>query len=213
MSEPVVLYTNPYSRGRIVHLVLEHAAIPYRIELLDFASGDHKRPDFLEKNPMGKLPVLAYRGVHVSETAAILTWLADLFPESGLLPGVDDPARGLVLKWLFFGAGCVEPATADKAFNRPPVGKGSVGWGTYQDVVDTLLAGLDPGPFFLGDRLSLADLYVGSQIAWGLHQKTLDPYPPFTRLVELLTALPAQQRVQAQTLAMVRELERRRRPA
>jgi glutathione S-transferase len=210
MSDTVTLYTNPYSRGRIVHLFLEVAAIPYEVELLDFATGDHKKPAFLAKNPMGKLPVVSYRGTVVSETAAIITWLADLFPERGLLPSVDDPARGIVLKWLYFGAGCVEPATTDKAFNRPPVGKGSVGWGTYDDVVNTLLVGLRPGPFFLGDRLSVADLYVGSQIAWGLHQKTLEPHPELLRIVEELKALPAQARVQEQTIAMVAELDRRK---
>lgn len=209
-SEPVTLYTNPFSRGRIVHLVLEEAQIPHRIVLLDFQTGEHKRPAFLAMNPMGKLPVIQHGPVVLSETAAILTWLGDAFPASGLLPGLGDPARATVLKWMFFGAGCVEPATADKAFNRPPVGKGSVGWGTYEDVVATLVAGLTPGPFFLGERMSLADLYVGSQIAWGLHQKTLEPLPAFTRIVERLTALPSQQRVQDKTIAMVKALEARR---
>jgi len=210
MSDLVTLYTNPYSRGRIVHLFLEAAEIPYHIELLDFATGDHKKPAFLSKNPMGKLPVVEFRNTFVAETAAIITWLGDLFPQSGLLPPIDDPARGLVLKWLFFGAGCIEPATADKAFNRPPVGKGSVGWGTYDDVVNTLLVGLEPGPYLLGDRLTAADLYVGSQLAWALHQKTLEPHFQFVRLVEALKSLPAQERVQSQTIAMVAELDRRR---
>lgn len=210
MSEPVTLYTNPYSRGRIVHLVLEEAKIPHRIVLLDFQTGEHKRPAFLAMNPMGKLPVIQHGPVVLSETAAILTYLGDAFPDAGLLPRIGDPARATVLKWMFFGAGCVEPATADKAFNRPPVGKGSVGWGTYEDVVATLVAGLTPGPFFLGERLSLADLYVGSQVAWGLHQKTLEPLPAFTRIVERLTALPSQQRVGLKTVAMVKALEERR---
>jgi len=211
MSEPVTLYTNPYSRGRIVHLVLEEAKIPHRIVLLDFQTGEHKRPAFLAMNPMGKLPVIQH-GPHVvlSETAAILTWLGDAFPDSGLFPPITDPARATVLKWMFFGAGCVEPALVDKAFNRPAVGKGSAGWGTYEDVVATLVAGLTPGPFFLGERLSLADLFVGSQIAGGLHKKTLEPLPAFTRIVERLTALPSQQRVQQKTIAMVKALEERR---
>lgn len=209
--EPVTLYTNPFSRGRIVHLVLEEAKIPHRIVLLDFQTGEHKRPAFLAMNPMGKLPVIQH-GPHVvlSETPAILTYLGDAFPDSGLLPPIGDPARATVLKWLFFGAGCVEPVLNDKAFNRPPVGKGTVGWGTWEDVVATLVAGLTPGPFFLGERLSLADLFVGSQIAGGLHKKTLEPLPPFTRIVERLTALPSQERVQHKTIAMVKALEERR---
>ncbi len=210
MSEPVTLYTNPFSRGRIVHLFLEEAKIPHRIVLLDFQTGEHKRPAFLAMNPMGKLPVIQHGPVTLSETAAILTYLADAFPASGHLPPIGDPARASVLKWMFFGAGCVEPATADKAFNRPPVGKGSVGWGTYEDVVATLVAGLTPGPFFLGDRLTLADIYVGSQIAWAMHQKSLDPLPAFVRLVDELKQLPGQERVQVKTIAMVKALEERR---
>lgn len=209
MSEPVTLYTNPYSRGRIVHLFLELAKIPYRIQLLDFATQDQKHPLFLAKNPMGKLPLIEHRGVFIAETGAILTYLGDAFPDSGLMPQVGDPARGTVLKWLFFGVGCLEPATADRAFNRPPVGKGSVGWGSYEDVVATLVHGLTPGPFFLGDRMSVADVFVGSQIAWAIHQKTLDPLAPFQRLVDQLTALPAQARVQQQTIGMAHALKQK----
>src|SRR5262245_52210997 len=52
----IVLYTNPMSRGRIAHWMLEEVGAPYRMVILDFEKREHKTPDFLELNPMGKVP-------------------------------------------------------------------------------------------------------------------------------------------------------------
>jgi glutathione S-transferase len=90
------------------------------VELLSFDKNDHKQPQYLAINPMGKLPTIVHRGVVVTEAAAICAYLADAFPEAGLAPALDDPARGTYLRWLFFGAGCVEPAIIDRMLDRPP---------------------------------------------------------------------------------------------
>src|SRR5262245_7163390 len=110
MAEELVLYTNPLSRGRIAHWMLEETGVPYRLEVLQVDKNEHKAPEYLKLNPMGKVPTLVHRGVVVTEAAAICTYLADAFPETGLAPALTDPARGTYLRWLFFGAGCVEPA-------------------------------------------------------------------------------------------------------
>src|SRR5207253_3395396 len=94
---------------------------PYEINLLDFQKAEHKKPDYVALNPMGKIPAIVHRGVVVTECGAILTYLADAFPAAGLAPLPSEPQRGTYLRWLFFGAGCVEPASLDKMFNRVPV--------------------------------------------------------------------------------------------
>src|SRR5258708_26834266 len=53
-------------------------------------------------------------------SAAICAYLADAFPEAGLAPALADPARGTYYRWLFFGAGCVDPATMDRMLARQP---------------------------------------------------------------------------------------------
>src|SRR4030095_11890258 len=119
MADTLVFYTNPMSRGRIVHWMLEEVGAPYRMEILSFDKNEHKAPAYLAINPMGKVPTIVHRGVVVTEAAAICAYLADAFPKAGLAPALDDPARGTYLRWMFFGAGCLEPALVDQMLNRP----------------------------------------------------------------------------------------------
>ena len=180
-SEPV-LYYNPRSRARVVHWLLEELGVPYRIELLRMDRRAHKDAAYLAINPMGKVPALVHRGVTITETPAIVTYLADAFPEAGLAPAPTEPARGTYLRWLFFGSGCVEPAMTDRIIGRADVdqvGSGRQGYGTYQDTMNTLEYAITPGPFVLGDKFSAVDLYLSSQIGWGLMSNSIDPRPEF----------------------------------
>ena len=188
----ITFYTNPQSRGRIVHWLLEELGVPYDMNILDFEKGDHKKPEYLKINPMGKVPAVVHRGVVVTEAAAICTYLADAYPEAGLAPALNDPQRGTYLRWLFFGAGCIEPAIVDKLFARPPVErKGAVGYGSYDDTLNALETALTPGPFILGERFSVADVYVGAQVQWGLMVKGLEPRPKFQQYAERIAQRPA----------------------
>ena len=188
----ITFYTNPQSRGRIVHWLLEELGVPYDMNILDFEKGDHKKPEYLKINPMGKVPAVVHRGVVVTEAAAICTYLADAYPEAGLAPALNDPQRGTYLRWLFFGAGCIEPAIVDKLFARPPVErKGAVGYGSYDDTLNALETALTPGPFILGESFSVADVYVGAQVQWGLMVKGLDPRPKFQQYAERIAQRPA----------------------
>jgi glutathione S-transferase len=192
----ITFYTNPMSRGRIVHWLLEELGEPYDMKVLDLEKGEHKKPEFLKLNPMGKVPAIVHRGIVVTEAAAICTYLADAYPGAGLAPALDDPQRGTYLRWLFFGAGCIEPAIVDKLFHRPAVErKGALGYGSYEDTLNALETALKPGPWILGGRFSAADVYVGSQIQWGLMIKALEPRPLFLQFAERIGARPAMQRL------------------
>ncbi len=142
------------SRGRIVHWLLDELGVPYDMKVLDFEKGEHKKPGYLKINPMGKVPAIVHRGIVVTECGAICVYLADAFPQAGLAPALDDPQRGTYLRWIFFGAGCFEPAIIDKMFARPAVErKGALGYGSYEDTLNALETALKPGPYILGDKL------------------------------------------------------------
>lgn len=199
MTDEVVFYHNPRSRAQMAHWMLEEVGAPYRIVPVDLAKREHKTPSFLALNPMGKLPTILHRGTVVTETAAIIAYLADVFPEAGLAPATGDPLRGSYYRWLFFGAGCIEPAFVDQMLKRPmPEQKGAVGWGSYEDVLRTLKTALGQGPYLLGDRFTAADVYVGSELRWGMMfgapglkgEKLFDDY------VAQLNARPALQRAE-----------------
>lgn len=200
MTEEIVFYHNPRSRAQMAHWMLEEAGAPYRIVPIDFEKGEHKTPSFLALNPMGKLPTIVDRGTIVTETAAIIAYLADAFPKAGLAPPVGDPSRGTYYRWLFFGAGCFEPALLDTMLKRPPPErKMAVGWGSYEDVLTTLKTALARGPYLLGESFSAADVYVGSELRWAMMfgapglkgEKVFDDY------VARLSTRPALQRVSA----------------
>jgi glutathione S-transferase len=173
-EDEIVFYTNPMSRGRIARWMLEEVGRPYRTVVLDFGT-TMKAPEYLAINPMGKVPAVTWRGIAVTECAAVCAWLADACPEAGLAPAFDDPARGTYLRWLFFTAGPFEAAVTAKALGllAPAEKAGMAGYGSFEQVVDALESAVTPGPWILGDRFSAADVYVGSQIMWGLQFKSL----------------------------------------
>ena len=197
MANIVTFYTHPQSRGRTVHWLLEELAVPYDMKILDFDKREHKAPSYLAINPMGKVPAIVHRGVVVTEAAAICVYLADAFPTPKLAPALDDPKRGTYLRWFFFGVGCFEPAVMDKAFARPPIRPGALGYGTYEDMLAAIEKALTPGPFILGEHFSAVDVYVGSQIQYAIMTKSLDSRPIFEQYIARWAARPALQRVLA----------------
>jgi len=206
MTDEIVFHHNPMSRGRIVHLMLEEVGVPYRVVLHSFDRGEHKSPAYLAINPMGKIPAIEHRGRVVTESAAICAYLADAFPEAGLAPALDDPARATYLRWLFFAAGCLEPALVDRGLQRPPGRPSAMGYGTYEDTLGALEKAITPGPFILGERFSAADVFVGSEIGWGLMTKSLEPRPVFTAYAARLNDRPAFRRVMERSAELEKTL-------
>jgi glutathione S-transferase len=178
MSDELVFYTNPMSRGRIVRWMLEEVGAPYRTEILDYASS-LKAPPYLAINPMGKIPAIVHRGVVVTECAAICAYLADAFPQAGLAPPTTE--RGAYYRWMFFAAGPVEAASTNKSmgFEVSPEGQRMAGYGNLGLVVDALEGAVSKSDYIAGDRFTAADVYVGSQIGWGMQFGWLDKRPAF----------------------------------
>jgi glutathione S-transferase len=194
MPGPIVFYHNPQSRAAIVHWMLEEVGADYEIHPIDFQKGDHKTPEFLAINPMGKIPTIVVDGTVITEAPAIIAWLADAYPDAGLAPPVASLERGAYYRWLFFGGSCIEPAMADEMFKRPaPDRKGAIGWGSYDDVIDTIEAALRPGPYLLGDRFCAADLYIGSELMWASQfgARRLKESPVITDYVACCVKRPA----------------------
>ncbi|HEX5181734.1 MAG TPA: glutathione S-transferase family protein [Allosphingosinicella sp.] len=180
MSDTLTFYTNPMSRGRIVRWMLEEVGQPYETTIVDYESG-MKGPDYLAINPMGKVPAIKHGDTVVTEGAAICAYLADAFPEAGLAPPPGDRKRGTYYRWLFFGAGPVESAAMGKALGLlAPADKSRMaGYGTYEDVMNALEQAVSGGPYLCGDRFTAADVYLGSQIGWGMQFGTVEKRPAF----------------------------------
>lgn len=193
MTDKVQFYTNPMSRGQIVRWMLEEAGAPYEAHILDYQA-DMKSPDYLAINPMGKVPAIVHRGKVVTECAAICAYLAEAFPAAGLAPTEDE--RADYYRWLFFAAGPVEAAVTNRAagFAIEPERERMVGYGNYETAMAALESAVTERDFICGARFTAADVYVGSQIDWGLQFGTIPDRPAFAAYAERLRQRPAYRR-------------------
>ena len=83
------LFFAPHTCALATHIALEDAGMSYSIEHIDFASDQQRHPDYLAINPKGRVPALhTDRGI-LTETPAILVYIARSFPHAGLAP-LDD---------------------------------------------------------------------------------------------------------------------------
>jgi glutathione S-transferase len=182
MTDELVFYTHPQSRGRIGRWMLEEIGRPYRTELLEYGT-TMKAPAYRAINPMGKVPAIRHGDVVVTEAAAICAYLADAFPDAGLAPPPGDPRRGPYYRWLFFAAGPVEAAVTAKSLGllAPADKKMMAGYGSFEETIDALEGAVSGGPYICGDIFTAADVYVGSQIMFPMQFGMLPERESFTR--------------------------------
>lgn len=195
MAEELVFYTHPMSRGRIARWMLEEIGQPYRTEVLEFGA-TIKSPEFLAINPMGKVPAIRHGTAVVTEGAAICAYLADAFPEAGLAPPAGDLRRATYYRWLFFAAGPIEAAMINRALGVvvPPERKSMAGYGSLADTLDAVqLAVADGGPLD-GHAFTAADLFVASQIDFGLKFKMFRDRPVLAAYAARMSDRPARAR-------------------
>lgn len=185
----LTFYTNPMSRGRIARWMLEEIGQPYETVVLGYGP-PMKAPDYLAINPMGKVPALVHDGKVVTEVAAICVYLAMTFPEAELM--AED--KSAFFRWLFFGAGPLEQAVVNTSFGWVPEGPqaaGRTGYGSLEEVVRALTGHLEKHDYIADGRFTAADVYVGSQIGWGLQFGTLPADPAFTAYWNRIKDRPA----------------------
>ncbi len=193
----LVLYTNPQSRGQIAHWMLEELGEPYETQWIDYGE-QMKADEYLAINPMGKVPALKHKGKVITECPAICAYLAAAFPQKNLMPAGDDPALADYYRWLFFAAGPLEQAISYRSLKLETEEDSSrtLGFGTYEDTLNTLELALQGGPYICGEQFTAADVYLGSHVYWGLLFGTMEKREIFESYAEVLQARPALIRMQ-----------------
>lgn len=188
----LTFYTNPMSRGRIARWMLEEVGEPYETVVLDYGT-TMKGADYLAINPMGKVPAIRHGDVIVTEAAAICAYLADAFPAAKLAPPSGGKLRGPYYRWLFYGAGPVEAMVSNQALGVvvPEDKRGMIGYGSREQVLDTLEYAVSHGDYLVGDSFTTADLYLGAQLGWGLQFGTIEKRPAFETYVGRIFSRPA----------------------
>ncbi|WP_034696430.1 glutathione S-transferase family protein [Acinetobacter bohemicus] len=186
------LYNNAQSRGMTLFPLLKELGIAEQIDQIQIAYEDMHKADYLNINPMGKVPCLVDQGIVISETAAIFTYLADKYIEKGLAPALDDPKRGAYLKWMFF---CHGPLTEymdlrslEVSDERIEQKKRGLAFGDQETLFAFLKQGMQQAnPYLLGEKISAADLYLGYWLVFAIAFKILpylDEFKPFLELIQ-----------------------------
>ena len=186
------LYNNAQSRGMTLFPLLKELEIEEQIDQIQIAYEDMHKADYLNINPMGKVPCLVDQGIVISETAAIFTYLADKYIEKGLAPALDDPKRGAYLKWMFF---CHGPLTEymdlrslEVSNERIEQKKRGLAFGDQETLFAFLKQGMQQAnPYLLGEKISAADLYLGYWLVFAIAFKILpylDEFKPFLELIK-----------------------------
>jgi len=176
------LYGGKISRASIVQWYLEELEIPYEFVLLDMEAGEHKQPEFLGINPMGKVPAIVDGDFNLWESGAILLYLAEKYGH--LSESLEK--RSEITQWVLFGNATLGPgifieASRDRAMSQllPPLNEIF----TRQ-------------PFLLGNELTVADVAVGSLLAYVPIMLKLDlsEYPAVVDYIKRLSERPAFQK-------------------
>jgi glutathione S-transferase len=172
----VKLYLNLLSPNvRRVRLTAAVLGLQLEEKTLDFAKGEHKDPGYLALNPNGAVPTLVDGDFVLTESRAMMQYLASKKPESGLLPR-DEQARADVTRWQFWDASHFSPQVGTLAFQRvikPMMGMGEpeaskveealVNFRRFAAVLNQRLEGKR---YIVGDSLTLADLTIASSLMY-----------------------------------------------
>lgn len=171
---------------------------------VNLVEGEHKRPEFLRINPAGKVPVLVDGDRVIPESAAIVLYLADKYPEKGLLP-VDLEERAQTYRWIMFAVTELEQPLwriTRHTFLYPPDKRLpadiELARDDFTSMATILEAHLKGREFIIGDKLSAADCVTVYLIDWANEQGLIETFPRLQEYLQRLYARPeAPQRIAA----------------
>ena len=195
------LYYALKSASMGVRAMLEEIGAPYELIDTTIDMDKSRSPDHLALNPNGWVPVLLWEGGAMYECAAITVFLGDRHPDTGLAPSVDDPARGLYLQTLVYFSNSVQNAyqltyypdrfvdvAADESSAQQ---RGNRRLRETWRVIDDQIGDKQ---WLLGDRFSLADIYLFMLTTWlrtGKGHPSLDEFPNVKRIADVVVQRPS----------------------
>jgi glutathione S-transferase len=176
------LYGGARSRAAIVQWYLEELGIPYEFILLDMQAGEHKQPDYLAINPIGKVPSIVDGNLQLWESGAILLYLAQKYGD----PSMSLDQQAVLAQWVVFanatlGPGIFVEASRDR---ETPA------------LLTPLNQMLKQHPYLLGDQFTVADVAVGALLAYIPMMLPLDlsAYPAVLAYIKRISERPAFQK-------------------
>jgi len=194
-----ILYGGDFTRSGLVQWVLDEGGLAYQFRKIDIVTGGNKAPEFLAINPSGLVPVLITpEGEALTETAALMVYLADRHGLTDLAPSPTDALRGQFLSAIFHLASDVQAEM--KRFHYPHRFSPRPGDNLkIQDMAKALVISrltviaerlAANGPYALGARFSLADAFLSFWVAYLDREDVFRRLPPIATLYGLARDRP-----------------------
>ena len=176
MKKPFTIFSALGSGGVPIEAAMTLIGLPYEIIEAPTWEGEVEQAKVATVNPLRQIPALVTpEGETITESAAILIWLADRYPEAKLGPAIDDPMRAQFLRWMTF-----IPASIYSLFwvrddpsrlgGPDPEAQARIKAATAERIIDCwamMESQISPGKYLLGDDLTVLDLYVTVVSRWG----------------------------------------------
>ncbi|MDR3496141.1 MAG: glutathione S-transferase family protein [Ancalomicrobiaceae bacterium] len=204
-AERITLYYSPQSRATGTRILFDELGIDYDLHILNMKAGEQRQPAYLAVNPLGKVPAIRHGAALVTEQVAIAIYVADLYPEAGLTPALDDPLRGPYLRFLAYYGASFEPALIDRFRQIEPAPRSQSPYCDYDSMLGVLEAQLSQGPYLFGERLTAADIFWGTALAWTTGFGLVPLKPAFKAFIDRMTGRPHFGRVTAEDAVLAAE--------
>lgn len=205
MTDPdLVLYHFPGACSRVTVCALEWAELPYRLELVNAATGEQTQPAYLAISALGKIPMMLVDGEPLLENMALITLIHTLRPDAGLFPRDPSPRmRAEGVGGMSFCAGTLHPIVRGIANpQRLTTGDGEPVREKSRELANKSFGyaekRLAARGWWLGE-VSIVDVYL--DWAFGVARNKgfdISPFPQLASLPERLMAVPAYARMQAE---------------
>lgn len=184
----IKVYGFPHSRSTRVVWMLEELGQAYEFHKVDLMVGEGRHADHLSRNPNGKVPVLDHDGFVLTESAAIMTYLGDQFPQQNLVPIAGSPDRARYNEWSYFVLTELEQPlwTIGKHTFVYPESKRvpeilSITQWEFNNALRVLDERLADHEYALNDQFGAIDILITQTLLWAKAFKVENDFP---RLVE-----------------------------
>jgi len=196
------LYEFGPTRSIRARWTLQELGVPFESVKVRLPQGDNRRPEFLRVNPAGKIPALVDGDQVLTESVAIVVYLAEKYPEKGLLPA-DVAERAQVHRWLLFAVTELEQPLwriARNTFIYPEEQRQpsdvEIAKREFKDMAKVLDAHMDGREFVATDRATVADFVLAYTLDWGNEEELLADFPRLKTYMEKMYRRPkAPQRI------------------
>lgn len=190
------LYFSPGAASFSVHLALLEMNAPHELVRVDLQAGQQRSPDYLRLNPNGVVPTLVADGQPMTESAALLLWLAER--EQQLAPAVGSAERQPYFQWMLYLANTLQPAFRNWFYPHEAAGEANaeatkaVAQSKIEVVFDRLADHLSvKGPYLCGDAMTVADLHAFMLMRWSRNMpKPATSWPALAEFVARIKARP-----------------------